>query len=73
MAANWQQTIAGGAGVGDFDGDGDVDDADATVLAANWGVGVPPAAVPEPQSLLLLVIGAACLGIIRKVRSVDVE
>ena len=37
MAANWQQSVAGGAADGDFNGDGVVDDKDATIMAANWG------------------------------------
>ena len=61
LADNWQQTIAGGASVGDFDGDGDVGDADATIMAANWGVGVAAQSVPEPATLSLLGIGAMAL------------
>ncbi len=60
LAANWQQTIAGGFSVGDFDKDGDVDDVDATILAANW-TGPLVAAVPEPSTICLVLTSLGML------------
>ena len=69
VAANWQQTIGGGASVGDFNGDGDVNDIDATIMAANWGVGTA-AAVPEPSVAFgLLILGLAALAAVNRRRS----
>ena len=66
VAANWLQTIEGGYSVGDFDGDGVVNDIDATIMATNWTGSGASASVPEPQSLLLVALGAVCLGIMRR-------
>ena len=69
MASNWLKPSGAVWGEGDFDEDGDVDDRDATVLAANWQFGVDAASaasIPEPQSLLLLAIGAVCMGLARR-------
>ena len=59
-------TSAGGTGktwnTGDTDGDGDTDTADLTTAIINFtGARSAAVAVPEPSSLLLLVIG--CLAI----------
>jgi VCBS repeat-containing protein len=46
---------------GDFNGDGVVGPADASILAANWGASAGEAggtSVPEPSSLVLLVLAA---------------
>lgn len=71
LAENWQHGVYGEANatreMGDFNGDGIVDGSDVTILAENWQYGVNAAttAVPEPSSLvlLLLVIGT---GLIRR-------
>jgi hypothetical protein len=63
MALNWQmsgKTMA----EGDLTGDGNVNAADLNVLAINWQTwrdGMP-AAVPEPSSMMLVLVGllAAC-------------
>jgi len=59
LAANWG---ASGKSIGwthgDFNGDQKVDAADAAILAAQWGYGLTSesaSAVPEPNTLLLLV------------------
>ncbi len=45
---------------GDFDGGGDVQFPDFVILATNFGKGSPlAAAVPEPDSLMLLLLSAA--------------
>jgi hypothetical protein len=54
LAEHWQTSGAGWSG-GDFNSDGIVDDADATIMAANWlAVCDPQAAVPEPNTLVLI-------------------
>ncbi|MBN1590666.1 MAG: PEP-CTERM sorting domain-containing protein [Pirellulales bacterium] len=63
------QTLAGhwgNAGMtwteGDFDGDGLVGPRDASIMAAHWGYGAGPAnAVPEPSTLVLLLLGMSML------------
>jgi len=57
LAANWLQSVTGKATDGDFNGDGVVDDLDASILAANWHYTGTSAAVPEPASGLLLLVG----------------
>ena len=59
MFANW-----GAAGIGDCNNDGVVDAADAQVMASAWtGDGAVAAAnvVPEPSSVMLLLMGAGTL------------
>ncbi|MEA1950545.1 MAG: PEP-CTERM sorting domain-containing protein [Planctomycetota bacterium] len=51
---------------GDANGDGLVDVSDLGILATNYDTGGPAAAVPEPATLALLVIGALGLLIYRK-------
>ena len=47
---------------GDTDGDGDVDSGDLTTAIINFtGASNAAAAVPEPSSLLLLVLAVGCL------------
>ena len=54
LAENWLKTgMAWGSG--DFNYDGTVNDIDATLMASNWGT-IPSAAVPEPGTLVLLVM-----------------
>ena len=58
---------------GDLTGDGLVNSADLNIVALNWNTwrdGPPAAAVPEPGSVTLLLLGllAAC-GCVRKARS----
>ena len=45
--------------MGDFNGDGKVDGSDVTILAGNWQAGVTAAAaaVPEPATLVLILMG----------------
>jgi hypothetical protein len=58
----WQQGDFGGGGPGAWGGlDGIVNDIDAAILAAHWGQTLEGAAVPEPSTLCLLVLGALAL------------
>jgi len=71
MLSNWEQdpgTISTWA-LGDFTGDTDVDDDDLAVLLGNW-TGSPPggAAVPEPVSAILLLLGAPLAALRRRRR-----
>jgi hypothetical protein len=53
---------------GDFDHDGDVDSLDYQALAANYGAmngPVPPAPIPEPTSLGILLAGASATALRR--------
>ena len=60
VRANWGQSVTG-AENGDPSGDGTVGSADLDIVRANWGAGTPPAAVPEPSTLLLLLAGIVAL------------
>ena len=62
LAGNWQKGVNDGLTAtweeGDFNGDGKVDGSDVTILAGNWQYGVEAAAasVPEPSTIMLLVM-----------------
>ena len=56
----WGETVSGGAPAGDPSGDGIVGSADLDIVRANWGA-QSPASVPEPGTLLLLIVGIAGL------------
>lgn len=58
LGANYGATSGKNWLTGDFTGDGAVDVGDLGVLGAHYGAGVP-AAVPEPATLGLLVLGLA--------------
>jgi hypothetical protein len=69
LAANWGKTGVSGPGDGDFTGDGAVNVADAAVLAANWRPNPgseSTATVPEPGSLILLILGVLMLAVRRR-------
>ena len=57
MTPNTDPTFAGG----DFDCDGTVQFADFLTLSANFGQSVAAAAVPEPTSFSLVLLGVCCL------------
>ena len=62
LAANWLTASGVTWAQGDFNDDGRVDDADAAILAANWQqTSSPPASVPEPGLIVLLLGGLGCL------------
>ena len=54
---------------GDFNGDGNVDLLDLDILGSNFGTGSPSTAVPEPISLGLLLLCAACLQTRQRLRT----
>jgi hypothetical protein len=67
LASNWLSDTGMTWSTGDFNLDGVVNQEDASMLAANLGVGVPPAAsVPEPGTLLLLCLGLGCVTLLRR-------
>ena len=72
LAGNWQKGVSDGLTAsweeGDFNGDGRVDGSDVTVLAGNWqyGVSAAAAAVPEPDTLVLLLMSTATVGFIMR-------
>ena len=66
LALNWQATDVTSWAQGDFTGDGIVDASDLNALALNWQSGTEaaapaPAAVPEPSSITLLLLGLCTL------------
>lgn len=63
LAGNWQVLEGATWDMGDFNGDHKVDGSDVTILAGNWQAGVTTAAasVPEPSTLVLLVLGTVSL------------
>ena len=71
LAANWQKGVDDGLTAtwaeGDFNGDGKVDGSDVTILAGNWqyGVGTAASAVPEPSTIVLILLGLASLAVRR--------
>ncbi len=72
LALSWRQDVARWS-AGDFTADGSVNATDLNDLALNWRQSIPAAAadspaVPEPSSLLLIVMGlaAVCRGFNRR-------
>jgi hypothetical protein len=65
LALNWRATDATSWSQGEFTGDGNVDAMDLNALALNWQSGIAaaasPAAVPEPSSITLLLLGLCAL------------
>ena len=63
LGTNWGSTTAVWA-EGDFTADAKVDLSDLSILGTNWGwVGAAEgaAAVPEPSTIAMLILGALCL------------
>ncbi len=67
LASNWLTEEDAAWTMGDFNGDGNVNDLDATLLASNWQVGASDqASLPEPGTLVLLLVGMSVLLVSRK-------
>ena len=72
LAGNWQKGVSDGQTAiwedGDFNGDGKVDGSDVTILAGNWQYGVEAvaSAVPEPSTLMMVIMLASGLMIRRR-------
>ncbi|MGD9127297.1 MAG: dockerin type I domain-containing protein [Planctomycetia bacterium] len=62
LAGNWQAGPGASWLMGDFNGDGYVNASDATILAGNWQAGTGATSVPEPTSILLLVMLGLAVG-----------
>ncbi|MGD9128545.1 MAG: dockerin type I domain-containing protein, partial [Planctomycetia bacterium] len=67
LAGNWQAGPGATWEMGDFNGDGHVDASDATILAGNWQAGTGATTVPEPSTIVLLLMGIGML-VLRKVK-----
>ena len=65
LALNWRATNVTTWAQGDFTGDGIVNASDLNALALNWQSGIAtaasPAAVPEPSSITLMLLGLCAL------------
>ena len=61
----WGQSVTGAAN-GDPSGDGVVGSADLDIVRANWGNTATATAVPEPGTIVVLLIGGIGLGLIRR-------
>ena len=70
LATNWLMETEAGWAAGDFNEDGIVDDIDATIMATNWGAGPGGGnvAVPEPASLVMIVVGLMSILLLRRTR-----
>ena len=64
VTGHWGQTVTGGASEGDLNGDGVVTTADLAAVTGNWQYGVT--AVPEPSTIIMLILGAISLLVIRR-------
>ena len=58
VRGNWGSAVAPNT-LGDANGDGFVNSTDLDVVRANWGATAAAAVVPEPSTVLLLLVGAA--------------
>lgn len=60
LLANWGDTVATGAH-GDLDASGLIDSGDLQLVIANWDSGTPPASIPEPGTVALLVLSGCAI------------
>lgn len=70
LAINWRNDASSWAS-GDFTGDGKVDANDLNVLALNWLATSLPTSVPEPASLIAIVLAIPFWVRLRRKRCVD--
>ena len=69
VRGNWGQTVdAGCLSCGDPSGDGMVGSADLDIIRGNWGATAAATAVPEPGTIVLLLLGVTGL-LLRRTRS----
>lgn len=69
ILTDWGKTVPPANPRADLSGDFQVDDNDLNILLSDWGKGVPPAMgepVPEPMTIVLLIVGSAGVIIRRK-------
>ena len=68
LGAHWRQQEGATWAMGDFNGDYAVNDEDAAILAAHWHEGVGEESVPEPATLVSLLLGLLASTVIAKRR-----
>jgi hypothetical protein len=64
LGAHWQQQSDATWATGDFNDDGKVNDMDAAILAAHWHYGVGGASVPEPTTVVSLILGLMTVAVL---------
>jgi PEP-CTERM motif-containing protein len=63
VTGHWQQYVTGGPWEGDMNGDGFVSTADLAYICGHW---FRVTAVPEPSTIIMLILGAISLLVLRR-------